>query len=78
MFLAKYAITEREREIILKVAQGKSNADIASELVISLATVKTHLHNIFTKTGVDSGLTCLRGCVRASGRLKISIRFEIT
>jgi DNA-binding CsgD family transcriptional regulator len=54
VFLAKYAITEREREIILKVIQGKSNADIASELVISLATVKTHLHNIFTKTGVDS------------------------
>jgi DNA-binding CsgD family transcriptional regulator len=54
VFLTKYAITEREREIILKVIQGKSNADIASELVISLATVKTHLHNIFTKTGVDS------------------------
>ncbi len=53
-FLAKYAITEREREIILKVIQGKSNADIAGELVISLATVKTHLHNIFAKTGVDS------------------------
>ncbi len=53
-FLAKYAITEREREIILKVIQGKSNADIASELVITLATVKTHLHNIYTKIGVDS------------------------
>ncbi len=53
-FLAKYEITEREREIILKVIQGKSNADIAGELVISLATVKTHLHNIFTKTDVDS------------------------
>jgi DNA-binding CsgD family transcriptional regulator len=54
VFLAKYAITEREREIILKVIQGKSNANIASELVISLATVKTHLHNIYKKTGVDS------------------------
>jgi DNA-binding CsgD family transcriptional regulator len=53
-FLAKYAITEREREIILEVIQGKSNADIASELVISLATVKTHLHNIFAKTGAVS------------------------
>lgn len=53
-FLAKYSITEREREIILEVIRGKSNADIASELVISLATVKTHLHNIFTKTGADS------------------------
>jgi len=53
-FLAKYAITAREREIIHKVIQGKSNLDIASELVISLATVKTHLHNIYTKTGVES------------------------
>ncbi len=53
-FLAKYGITEREREIILKVVQGKSNADIARDLVVSLATVKTHLHNIYTKIGVTS------------------------
>ncbi len=53
-FLTKYGITGREREIILKVVQGKSNADIASELVLSIATVKTHLHNIYAKIGVDS------------------------
>jgi DNA-binding CsgD family transcriptional regulator len=53
-FLSKYGITDREREIILKVMKGKSNADIARELFISLATVKTHLHNIYTKIGVDS------------------------
>ena len=53
-FLSKYGITDREREIILKVIQGKSNADIAGELFISLATVKTHLHNIYTKIGVES------------------------
>lgn len=53
-FLAKYGITERERELILKVMQGKSNADIAGELFISLPTVKTHLHNIYQKLGVDS------------------------
>jgi ATP/maltotriose-dependent transcriptional regulator MalT len=53
-FLSRYGITEREREIILKVIEGKSNADIASELFISLATVKTHLHNIYTKIGVES------------------------
>ncbi|HET9906642.1 MAG TPA: helix-turn-helix transcriptional regulator [Anaerolineales bacterium] len=53
-FLSKYGITDREREIILKVVQGKSNADIASELFISLATVKTHLHNIYRKIEVDS------------------------
>ena len=53
-FLSRYGITDREREIILKVIQGKSNADIASELFISLATVKTHLHNIYKKIGVES------------------------
>jgi DNA-binding CsgD family transcriptional regulator len=53
-FLTKYGITERERELILKVMQGKSNADIARELFISLPTVKTHLHNIYKKIGVDS------------------------
>jgi ATP/maltotriose-dependent transcriptional regulator MalT len=53
-FLSRYGITDREREIILKVVQGKSNADIAGELFISLATVKTHLHNIYKKIGVDS------------------------
>ena len=52
-FISKYGITDREREIILKVMQGKSNADIAGELFISLATVKTHLHNIYTKIGID-------------------------
>jgi len=53
-FISKFGITDREREIILKVMQGKSNADIAGELFISLATVKTHLHNIYTKIGIDS------------------------
>jgi DNA-binding CsgD family transcriptional regulator len=53
-FLSRYGITDREREIILKVMQGKSNADIAGELFISLATVKTHLHNIYRKIDVDS------------------------
>jgi ATP/maltotriose-dependent transcriptional regulator MalT len=53
-FLSAYGITDREQEIILKVVEGKSNATIASELFISLATVKTHLHNIYTKLGVES------------------------
>ena len=53
-FRTRYGITDREREIILKVIQGKSNADIAGELFISLGTVKTHLHNIYRKLEVDS------------------------
>ena len=53
-FLLTHGITDREREIILKLIEGKSNAVIARELFISLATVKTHLHNIYKKLGVES------------------------
>jgi len=53
-FLGRHGITGREREIILKVAEGKSNSDIGRELYLSTATVKTHLHNIYAKIGVES------------------------
>ena len=53
-FFQKYAVTDREKEIIKCVIEGKSNADIAGALVISLATVKTHLHNIYRKLDIDS------------------------
>jgi len=53
-FLTRYGITDREREIILKVMQGKSNSEIAGELFITLGTVKTHLHNVYRKLEVDS------------------------
>ncbi len=42
-------ITERERGVIRLVAQGRSNAEIAQELVISEKTVKTHISNILGK-----------------------------
>jgi len=51
--ISRYGITDREQEIILKVIQGKSNTAIAGELFISLATVKTHLNNIYKKMGLD-------------------------
>ena len=53
-FFSKYAITSREREIIQRVINGKSNSEIGEELHISLATVKTHLHNIYTKFEIES------------------------
>jgi DNA-binding CsgD family transcriptional regulator len=53
-FFEKYDVTSRERELIQCVIEGKSNAEIAEELVISLATVKTHLHNIYRKLDIDS------------------------
>lgn len=44
------ALTDREREILMLVARGLSNDDIAAELFISPATVKTHLARIMAKT----------------------------
>ena len=42
-------LTEREIEVLRLVARGKTNEEIASELFISEATVKTHVSNILTK-----------------------------
>jgi len=42
-------LTERELEVLAKVAQGLSNAEIAAELVLSEATVKTHVGRILGK-----------------------------
>lgn len=47
-------LTERELQVLKMAAQGKSNREIASELVISIRTAQTHLSNAFSKMGVGS------------------------
>jgi DNA-binding NarL/FixJ family response regulator len=47
-------LTPREREILILVAQGKSNRDIANALVISERTARTHASNVLTKLGLAS------------------------
>lgn len=47
-------LTKRELEVLRLVAEGKTNRQIAAELVISGHTVRRHLQNIFAKVGVSS------------------------
>jgi DNA-binding NarL/FixJ family response regulator len=44
-------LTEREEEVLVTVARGRTNNEIAAELYISLSTVKTHLASIMNKIG---------------------------
>jgi two-component system, NarL family, nitrate/nitrite response regulator NarL len=50
------ALSTREREIVMLVAQGFKNKEMAERMFISEQTVKNHLHNIFDKLGVSDRL----------------------
>lgn len=54
------ALTGREREVAALVAQGKSNGEIAAELVLSKRTVEKHIANILSKLGLTSRAQIIR------------------
>ena len=45
-------LTDRENDVLLAMARGLSNTEIADELIVGIATVKSHVGSIFTKLGV--------------------------
>jgi DNA-binding NarL/FixJ family response regulator len=47
-------LSEREREVAHAVGRGLTNAEIAAELYMSVATVKAHVSRLLTKLGVDN------------------------
>jgi len=54
--LKQKKITQREKEILVLVLQGKDNREIEKELFVSYKTVKSHLYNIYQKMGVKNRL----------------------
>ena len=67
-------LTSREQQILLELAQGKSNKDVAAGLDISVRTVETHRKNIKRKLGISStaGLTRYameHGVLQGTGRI---------
>ncbi len=61
---AKEALTEREREVLLLLAQGYSNQEIGRDLQIAEDTVKTHVKHILAKLGVQSRTQAVLGAMR--------------
>lgn len=52
--LAKLKLTNREYDVLKRLAQGESNSEIADGLCLSLSTIKTHVSNVLMKMEVKS------------------------
>ena len=48
-------LTDREREVLVLIAQERTNPEIADQIVLSLKTVRNHVTNIFSKLQVADG-----------------------
>ena len=55
-------LTEREREVLVLLGRGRSNDEIADELFVSRATVKSHVNRVFTKLDVSSRVQAVVLC----------------
>ena len=58
------ALTAREREIAELVAAGRTNREVAEQLVLSARTIEAHLRNVYGKLGVRSRVELTRAVER--------------
>jgi len=63
-------LTEREKEVLHELSLGSTNIQIAEKLCVSLATVKTHINNIYGKLGVNNR-------VAAVNKMKLNTKYII-
>jgi len=56
----KYHITEREKEILLLVIEGKNESQIGASLFISSSTVRRHMYNIYQKMDVNNRISLVK------------------
>lgn len=61
-------LTARQVEILGLMDQGLSNQEIAAALFVSLATVKTHIHRLYTTLDVNNRVSCLKAAKNAKLR----------
>ena len=52
--LTELPITNREKEILVHLAQGKTNKEISQSLMLSPSTVRNHISSIFTKLNISN------------------------
>jgi|KBSMisStandDraft_5_1062788.scaffolds.fasta_scaffold24379_1 DNA-binding NarL/FixJ family response regulator len=64
-------LSQREREIIVLIAQGYKNKEIAEKMFITEQTVKNHLHNVFDKLGVSDRLELALYAIHNSLHMKV-------
>ena len=58
--IEKYGLSSREAEVLILIAQGMKNQEIADKMFVSLSTVKTHTKNIFDKMDVRNRIEAAR------------------
>ncbi|MFJ9900582.1 helix-turn-helix transcriptional regulator [Streptomyces sp. NPDC091280] len=70
-----HSLTGREKQVIVRVARGMSNAETGADLCLAEDTIKTHLRRIYKKTGANDrahavALLLIRGDITAAGVLE--------